>query len=118
MANTEAGLSGMERVGHQGTNRQGFFKRGKDMKRGTRDKAIAGIGTIWVMSLITTNAQPKLWQIAFFALGLYEVMQMTVRIARRHAYKERKRRYITVNKRNGRNLEEMQFGWKMKEVGM
>ena len=86
------------------------------MKKGTENRIIAGIGTIWVMSLITTNANPKLWQVAFIAIGLYEVIQMTVRIARHHAYKERKRHYITVSKRNGRNLEEMQFGWKMTEV--
>lgn len=87
------------------------------MKKG-KDKMLSGIGTVWVLSLITTNAQPALWQVGFIALGLYEVMQMTIRIARRQAYRERKRHYITVNKRNGRNLEEMQFGWKMKEVGM
>jgi len=87
------------------------------MKNKGRYKLLSGIGTIWVMSLITTDAQPKLWQSAFLALGLYEVMQMMIRIARKQAYQERKRHYIVVNKRNGRNLEEMRMGWPMKEVG-
>ena len=88
------------------------------MKSKGKDKLLAGIGTVWFMSLIATNAQPKLWQSAFLALGLHEVMQMTIKIARKHAYVERKRHYITVTKQNGRNLEEMRIGWPMKEVGM
>ncbi len=88
------------------------------MKDKGKNKLIAGIGTIWFMSLITTNAQPKLWQCAFLALGLYEVMQMTIRIARRHAHEERERHYITVDQKNRENLKKHWIGddWEMMEV--
>ena len=88
------------------------------MKSKGKDKLLAGIGTVWFMSLIATNAQPKLWQSAFLALGLYEVMQMTVRIARRHAHGERERHYITVDQKNRENLNKHWIGddWEMVEV--
>ena len=88
------------------------------MKSKGKDKLLAGIGTVWFMSLIATNAQPKLWQSAFLALGLYEVMQMTVRIARRHAHEERERHYITVDQKNRENLNKHWIGddWEMVEV--
>lgn len=88
------------------------------MKGKGKDKLLAGIGTVWFMSLIATNAQPKLWQSAFLALGLYEVMQMTIRIARKQAYKERERHYITVDQKNRENLNKHWIGddWEMMEV--
>ena len=85
------------------------------MKRGNR--LIAGIGTVWFMSLISTNAQPKLWQIAFLSIGMYEALYMAVRIARREARRQRRRKYITVSKTNARRWASTRIGWPMKEVG-
>lgn len=68
------------------------------MKRGNR--LIAGVGTVWFMSLISTNANPKLWQIAFLSIGMYEALFWAVRIARREARRQRRRKYITVTRRD------------------
>lgn len=68
------------------------------MKRGNR--LIAGIGTVWFMSLISTNASPKLWQVAFLSIGMYEALFWAVRIARREARRQRRRKYITVTRRD------------------
>ena len=68
------------------------------MKRGNR--LIAGIGTVWFMSLISTNANPKLWQVAFLSIGMYEALFWAVRIARREARRQRRRKYITVTRRD------------------
>ena len=68
------------------------------MKRGNR--LIAGVGTVWFMSLISTNASPKLWQIAFLSIGMYEALFWAVRIARREARRQRRRKYITVTRRD------------------
>lgn len=68
------------------------------MKRGNR--LIAGIGTVWFMSLISTNASPKLWQLAFLSIGMYEALFWAVRIARREARRQRRRKYITVTRRD------------------
>ncbi len=68
------------------------------MKRGNR--LIAGVGTVWFMSLISTNASPKLWQVAFLSIGMYEALFWAVRIARREARRQRRRKYITVTRRD------------------
>lgn len=86
------------------------------MKRGTVDKMIAGVGTVGFMALVTTNANPKMWQIALIALLLYESALMAVRIARKQAHEKRKRKYITVNKINGERWANERIGWPMREV--
>ena len=68
------------------------------MKRGNR--LIASVGTVWFMSLISTNANPKLWQIAFLSIGMYEALFWAVSIARREARRQRRRKYITVTRRD------------------
>lgn len=77
------------------------------MKRGNR--LIAGIGTVWFMSLISTNASPKLWQVAFLSIGMYEALHLAVRIARREARRQRRRKYITVTKNDMRRVEAVVF---------
>lgn len=77
------------------------------MKRGNR--LIAGIGTVWFMSLISTNASPKLWQVAFLSIGMYEALFWAVRIARREARKSRRRKYITATKIDMRRVEDQVF---------
>lgn len=77
------------------------------MKRGNR--LIAGIGTVWFMSLISTNASPKLWQVAFLSIGMYEALFWAVRIARREARRQRRRKYITVTRRDMERVAEEVF---------
>lgn len=84
--------------------------------KGMKDKMIAGASTIGFMALVSTNSSPKMWQIALIALALYEVALMAVKIARKQAYKARKRRYITVSQINARRWAGTRIGWPMKEV--
>ena len=77
------------------------------MKRGNR--LIAGVGTVWFMSLISTNANPKLWQVAFLSIGMYEALFWAVRIARREARRQRRRKYITVTRRDMERVAEEVF---------
>ena len=77
------------------------------MKRGNR--LIAGVGTVWFMSLISTNASPKLWQVAFLSIGMYEALFWAVRIARMEARRQRRRKYITVTRRDMERVAEEVF---------
>lgn len=77
------------------------------MKRGNR--LIAGVGTVWFMSLISTNANPKLWQVAFLSIWMYEALHLAVRIARREARRQRRRKYITVTRRDMERVAEEVF---------
>lgn len=79
------------------------------MKKGYKDKLIAGATTVWFLSLISTNASPKLWQVALIGLLIYEAVQIAVRIARREARKQRRRRYITVTRRDMKRVESVVF---------
>ena len=42
------------------------------------NKGKAAVITIWAMSLITTNAQPKMWQVAMIGILLYEAILLTL----------------------------------------
>ena len=79
------------------------------MKKGYKDKLISGATTVWFLSLITTNASPKLWQVAFIGIALYETLQIAVRIARQEARRQRRRRYITVTRRDMKRVESVVF---------
>lgn len=57
-----------------------------------KDKLIAGAGTVWFLSLVTTNANPKLWQVALIGIAMYEAIQIAVRIARLEGRKAKRRR--------------------------
>lgn len=78
------------------------------MKRG-KNRLIAGIGTVWFMSLISTSAAPKMWQVALIAIGFYEIASWTVCIARREARKSRRRKYITATKIDMKRVEDQVF---------
>lgn len=84
--------------------------------RGIKDKMIAGAGTIGFMALVTTNSNPKMWQVALIALLLYEISLMAVRIARKQARKARRRRYITISRINAKRWADTKIGWPMREV--
>lgn len=84
----------------------------KEMK----DKGIAAGGTLAFMALVNTNAMPELWQVAFLAIGLYEVLLLTVRIARALAKEHRRREYRKVCKEDGRRWADTWLRYPMKEV--
>lgn len=77
--------------------------------RGIKDKMIAGAGTVGFMALISTNAEPKMWQIALLGIALYETALLAVRIARKEARKARRRRYITVTRRDMQRVADQVF---------
>lgn len=84
--------------------------------KGIKEKMIAGSCTIGFMALITTNGNPKMWQIAMLSLALYEVALIAVRIARKQAYVSQKRKYITASKINAKRWSETRLSWPMREV--
>ena len=56
--------------------------KGEAMKKNRgKEKLISGVATIWFMSIVTTNASPKMWQVALIGIGLYEIGQIAVSIA-------------------------------------
>lgn len=84
--------------------------------RGIKDKMIAGAGTIGFMALVTTNAQPKIWQIALIGILIYESALLAVKTARRQAYKERQRQNIETRNKDAERWWNTRIGWPMKEV--
>ena len=84
--------------------------------RGIKDKMIAGAGTIGFMALVTTNSNPKMWQITLIGILIYESALLAVKTARKQARKTRRRRYISVNKTNAERWAATRIGWPMKEV--
>lgn len=85
--------------------------------KGIKDKMIAGAGTIGFMALISTNSSPKMWQVTLIGIGIYEAALMAVKIARKEARKQRRRRYITASRINAKRWASTRIGWPMKEVG-
>lgn len=85
--------------------------------KGIKDKMIAGAGTIGFMALISTNSNPKIWQVTLVGIGIYEAALMAVKIARKEARRQRRKKYITVTKRDAHRWASTKIGWPMKEVG-
>ena len=84
--------------------------------RGIKDKMIAGAGTVGFMALVTTNSNPKLWQIALIGILIYESALLAVKTSRRQAYKERKRKNIEIRNKDAERWWNTRIGWPMKEV--
>ena len=83
------------------------------MKRGI-DKGISAAGTILFVGAIQTTAPA--WSLVILALIVYEIMQWCCRIARREARKSRRKRYITVSKRDAERWAGTWLRYPMKEV--
>lgn len=84
------------------------------MKKRGIDKAISAAGTILFVGLIQTAAPA--WSLVILALAVYEIAQWCCRIARREAWKSRKRRYITASRIDAERWAATRIGWPMKEV--
>ena len=84
------------------------------MKKRGIDKAISAAGTILFVGLIQTTAPA--WSLVILALAVYEIMQWCCRIARRKAWKSRRKRYITVSKRDAERWASTWLRYPMKEV--
>lgn len=81
------------------------------------NKGKAAVITIWVMSLITTNAQPKMWQVAMIGILLYEAILLTLNTWQRETRKRRKLQNINAGVEDMRRVEEERLYWFMREAG-
>ena len=84
------------------------------MKKRGIDKAISAAGTILFVGLIQTTAPA--WSLVILALAVYEIAQWCCRIARREARKSRRKRYVTVSKRDAERWAGTWLRYPMKEV--
>ena len=84
--------------------------------RGMINKGKAAVMTVWIMSLISTNAQPKLWQIAMIGIMLYETILLILETYQRATRKRRKRLNIAAGKEDMRRLEEERILWLKREA--
>ena len=84
------------------------------MKKRGIDKAISAAGTILFVGLIQTTAPA--WSLVILTLAVYEIAQWCCRIARREARKSRRKRYITVSKRDAERWAGTWLRYPMKEV--
>lgn len=88
--------------------------------KGIKTKLMAGVITVWGLSLVTTNAQPKLWQVAFISIGLYEAAILIIKtyqsVRNERTIKRIHQINNQINKRNAKNLNEFRIGWPMREV--
>ena len=75
------------------------------MMMGMINKWKAAIFTIWVMSLITTNADPKLWQVAMVSIMAYETVLIGLETWQRETRKARRRRNIAAWHEDMKRLE-------------
>lgn len=84
--------------------------------RGIVTKGKSLVLTVWFMSLISTNAQPKMWQVALIGILLYETILMTIRTYRKATRKNKYNKSITAGHRDMERVAGERFGWPMKEV--
>jgi len=84
--------------------------------RGIINKGKAAVMTVWIMSLISTNAQPKLWQIAMIGIMLYETILLILETYQRATRKRRKRLNIAAGKEDMRRLEKERILWLKREA--
>lgn len=86
------------------------------MKRGWINKGKSLIVTVWAMSLITTNAQPKMWQVAMIGIMLYEAILLTIETYQRSERKKARRRNIEAGREDMRRLERERLYWLKREA--
>ena len=84
--------------------------------RGIINKGKAAIMTVWIMSLISTNAQPKLWQIAMIGIMLYESILLILKTYQRATRKRKKQLNIAAGIEDMRRLEKERILWLKREA--
>lgn len=78
-----------------------------------RDKILSAVIVTVFLALVTTNANPALWQVALIGIGLYEAALMGIRKAHRS---RRRNRYYVLRKRDGQRWAETWIKPYMKEI--
>lgn len=80
------------------------------------NKGKAAFMTIWIMSVIRTNADPKMWQVALIGILMYEAILLTIETYHRSERKKARRRNIEAGKEDMRRLEEERILWLKREA--
>lgn len=84
--------------------------RGRNrVKREIVAKALAMTVTMSFMALVRTDAEPKLWQTAMIALGLYESIVMAIKILMKGNRKYRRKKMIRIQQQDARRWAEEWF---------
>lgn len=81
------------------------------MKRGWINKGKSLIVTVWALSLITTNAEPKLWQVGLIGILMYESILMALEIYQKADRRKRKQRNITAGREDMKRVEQERLYW-------
>ena len=63
------------------------------------------IVTVWAMSLITTNAEPKLWQVGLIGIMMYESILMALEIYQKTDRRKRKQQNIAASREDMKRVE-------------
>ena len=79
--------------------------------RGIINRVKAAVFTIWVMSLITTNADPAMWQIALVAIMFYEMIVFSMTVWQRETMRAKKRKNIAAGNADMKRLSEERLYW-------
>lgn len=79
------------------------------MRKGTVARIMAAAITAVFMTMIRTDADPELWQVALITLGLYECAVMFMRIAQREVRKSRRSKIIQIRQQDARRWAEEWF---------
>lgn len=86
------------------------------MKRELINRGKAAVVTVWGMSLITTNANPKLWQIALISIAIFETILLIINTYERETRRKQRRRNIAAGKEDMRRLEKERILWLKREA--
>lgn len=81
------------------------------MKRGLINKGKSLIATVWLLSLITTNAEPKLWQVGLIGILIYESILMALEIYQKTDRRKRKQQNISAGREDMKRVEQERLYW-------
>ena len=81
------------------------------MKRGLINKGKSLIATVWLLSLITTNAEPKLWQVGLIGILMYESILMALEIYQKTDRRKRKQQNISAGREDMKRVEQERLYW-------
>lgn len=75
------------------------------------NKGKAAIFTIWFISLIQTNAQPQLWQVAMIGIMFYEIVFQGLETWRRETGRKKRRHNVAAGVEDMRRVENERIYW-------
>ena len=86
------------------------------MIKGVINKGKAAVMTIWIMSIIRTNADPTMWQGALSGILKYEAILVAIETYQRSERKKARRRNIEAGREDMRRLERERLYWLKREA--